>query len=63
MSVNKKTGEEIYLIPELCYMTGLTDHMRDNFKIMREVNSIMLTDAPQKIKESLKLFDLILANS
>ncbi|XP_015904269.2 piwi-like protein Ago3 [Parasteatoda tepidariorum] len=37
-----KEGEEprlICLIPELCFMTGLTDEMRNDFKVMRDVAS------------------------
>ena len=27
----------VMLVPELCYMTGLTDEMRSDFRIMKEV--------------------------
>jgi aubergine-like protein len=27
--------ETVYLVPELCRMTGLTDRMRENFNLMR----------------------------
>lgn len=27
----------IMLIPELCYMTGLTDEMRSDFRVMKEI--------------------------
>lgn len=35
--LNKRTGMKTYLIPELCRMTGLTEQMLADFKIMREV--------------------------
>jgi aubergine-like protein len=33
------SGDEslIYLVPELCRMTGLTDKMRNNFPLMQEL--------------------------
>jgi len=33
-----RSGQEICLIPELCYMTGLTDAMRANFNLMKDIN-------------------------
>ena len=39
----RKTKEEediaktIFLVPELCNMTGLTDQMKSNFKVMKDV--------------------------
>lgn len=60
--VNKRTGEELYLVPELCYLTGLTDWMKDQFKIMKEVNAIQYTDAPLKVKENIALFDKFMEN-
>lgn len=29
--------EFVYLVPELCRMTGLTDEMRGNFSVMRDL--------------------------
>lgn len=51
MSVNKRTGFVAYLVPELCLMTGLTDMMKDDFKVMRDIKREVLTDAPVKVKE------------
>jgi aubergine-like protein len=33
----QETGDIIYLIPELCVTTGLTDEMRSNFTIMKSI--------------------------
>ena len=33
----QETGDIIYLIPELCVTTGLTDQMRSNFTIMKSI--------------------------
>ncbi|XP_063984569.1 piwi-like protein 1 [Diachasmimorpha longicaudata] len=32
--------DEVLLIPELCYLTGLTDKLRNDFKIMRDLATI-----------------------
>lgn len=34
----------IYLVPELCEMTGLTDEHRANFTLMKELSTIMHKD-------------------
>ncbi len=51
LSVNRRTGYVSYLVPELCLMTGLTDQMKDDFKVMRDIRREVLTDAPVKVKE------------
>lgn len=38
VSEDRKTGKEIYLIPELCEMTGLTDAIRADFGMMKELS-------------------------
>jgi len=34
---DRKTGNEVALIPELCQLTGLTDQMRANFGLMKDL--------------------------
>lgn len=34
---NTDETETIFLIPELCYMTGITDEMRSDFRMMKDV--------------------------
>jgi len=34
---DRKTGNEVALIPELCQLTGLTDSMRADFKLMKDL--------------------------
>ncbi|KAL1459159.1 hypothetical protein WDU94_011166, partial [Cyamophila willieti] len=33
-------AELIYLVPELCYLTGLSDEMRNNFRLMKALGDI-----------------------
>ncbi|XP_022189829.2 piwi-like protein Ago3 [Nilaparvata lugens] len=49
----KKVQDEpkmIALVPELCYMTGLTDEMRSDFKVMKRLN--MVTSLPPNLRQA-----------
>ena len=48
----RRTLDKIALIPELCYLTGLSDDMRSDYKVMREVGSITRV-APEARKQNL----------
>ena len=51
MLVSKKDKfdkNEIYLVPELCDMTGLTDVMRADFNLMRDMAKYLLQRAKFK---------------
>lgn len=48
---DRRTGNEVALIPELCQLTGLTDAMRADFRLMKDLAVIMHTNADAKIKE------------
>ena len=48
---SRRTGQETVLIPELCYMTGLTDDMRANFNLMKDVNNVLQKPADARFKE------------
>jgi len=54
------TGErgekQVHLVPEVCYMTGLTDQMRSNFTIMRDLAQYTKQD-PEKKKRTLEEFN------
>ncbi len=34
---DRKTGNEVALIPELCQLSGLTDSMRADFRLMKDL--------------------------
>ena len=42
---------EIVLIPEFCYMTGLTDCQRANFNLMRELGTVLHKGGEERIRE------------
>jgi aubergine-like protein len=43
--LNDRIDKEIYLLPELCEMTGLTDEHRANFNLMKEMGQHLHKDA------------------
>lgn len=45
-------GEEtIYLVPEFCQLTGLTDQMRENFSLMKELSKHLHMGPQDRVKE------------
>ena len=59
ISKNRKTGQEIALVPELCNMTGLTDQQRANFNLMRDLAGQLHKDGKKRIEETKALMDEI----
>lgn len=53
---DRKTGNEVALIPELCQLTGLTDTMRADFRLMKDLAQIVHTNADRKVAECKSLF-------
>ena len=57
----RKTKEEeevpsmIYLIPELCRLTGLTDQMKADFKVMKDVAQFTRVTPTQRQEVSISL--------
>ncbi len=56
LTLNSITGEESYLVPELCRMTGLTEELLDDNRAMRDIRQVTHSDAPVKVKDCIKLF-------
>lgn len=44
-------AEYVYLVPELCRLTGLTDEMRADFHLMRDLGRMCTFESPSHIKE------------
>ncbi|CAK75192.1 unnamed protein product (macronuclear) [Paramecium tetraurelia] len=45
-----ESQKEIYLIPSLCQMTGLTDEMRNNFNAMKKISEITKPSADTRMR-------------
>nr|AAM96947.1 macronuclear development protein 1 [Stylonychia lemnae] len=59
---DRKTGNEIALIPELCQVTGLTDSMRADFRLMKDLAEIVHTNADRKVAECKNLLEIFNTN-
>jgi len=59
---DRKTGNEVALIPELCQLTGLTDQMRADFRLQKDLAQIVHTNAEKKVKECAHLFQTFQEN-
>lgn len=60
LHIEKKRGaidKSIYLIPELCVMTGLTDQQRTNIGLMRKLDTYIKPNPDQRIRRSVKLVE------
>lgn len=57
-----RKGEIIHLIPEYCYLTGLTEEMRANFQLMSKMAEITKGNPKIKVEESLSLLRSIKDN-
>jgi aubergine len=60
--INKRRdNQEIFLVPELCYLTGLTENMRSNFNMMKDMNAKTKGNPAEKLKETQDLIQKILS--
>lgn len=59
---DRKSGGFIYLIPELCYMTGLTDEMRGNFNLMKKLAELTSGNPAEKARECQSLIKAFFDN-
>jgi aubergine-like protein len=60
---DRRTGAEVALVPELCQLTGLTDSMRADFRLMKDLAQIVHTNADKKVMEIKNLFATFARNS
>lgn len=60
---DRRTGNEVALIPELCQLTGLTDAMRADFRLMKDLAQIVHTNADAKIREIKNLMNHFKTNA
>jgi aubergine len=62
ISKDLKKNTIIHLIPEFCYLTGLTDEMRSNFNLMKQMATITKGNPGEKMKECITLINTFLNN-
>ena len=46
----KQVERQIHLVPEVCYMTGLTDNMRSDYRIMQDLAQYTRQDPDKRHK-------------
>ena len=46
----REDAETVYLVPELCYLVGITDQMRNRKDVWREIKKVLKVDAPVRIR-------------
>lgn len=56
---DKKTGQEIALLPELCNLTGLTDGMRANFQLMKQLSGQLHKSGQVRLDQTKQLMSEI----
>ncbi|XP_050436939.1 piwi-like protein Siwi [Adelges cooleyi] len=63
-SVRQMGGEEaiVYLVPELCVMTGLTDQMRNNFTLMKEMAVYTRVNPNERVKRLVNFAQRLLSS-
>ena len=49
--VDRRSGQEVLLVPELCYLTGLTDNMRKDFRLMTDLAAHTRVEPVKRFKE------------
>lgn len=60
--IDKKNKQKLYLIPEFCYLTGLTEEMRSDFQTMKQISEITKGQAAQKMRECINHISSFLNN-
>lgn len=50
-SFKKENQKMIFLIPELCCLTGISDNMRQDFSLMKEINSYTHVEPNQRYEQ------------
>ena len=60
--ISEVKKKKIYLIPELCFMTGLSDEIRSDFKKIREISKITIGHVNSKFNECIDVVNRIKEN-
>ena len=50
-NIDRRSQQEVLLVPELCYLTGLTDEMRKDFRLMADLATHTRVEPSKRFKE------------
>lgn len=56
-TVDKKSKTELYLVPELCFMTGMNDKMRADFNLNKDIANTTKCPASERMKNTKSLIE------
>ena len=56
-------SDNVHLVPELCYLVGMTDQMRNRRFVWREIKQILKVDGPIKIQAMENLLHKVVKNA
>ena len=59
---DRRSQKKLYLIPELCAVTGLSEKQRNDFHLMQALAKITKPDAQKRLSEAAKLIELFYKN-
>ena len=54
-NVDKRSNQTIFLIPEFCFMTGMTDKMRSDFNLNKDISETTKCPANERIVKTTNL--------
>jgi aubergine len=58
-TLDKKSKRALYLIPEFCFMTGLTDKMRADFNLNKDIATTTKCPPSERMKNTQQLIQLL----
>jgi aubergine-like protein len=61
-SMDHKAGKEVFLVPEMCVLTGLSEEQRSNRNLMTELDKIIKPEPGVRLQRSKGLIDAIKQN-
>jgi aubergine-like protein len=59
---DKQSKNDIYLIPELCFLTGITQEIKQNYNLMKEIASVIKHSSKKKFDECKKLLQSFISS-
>ena len=60
--IDYRTKNEIHLIPELCYLIGLSNEIKQDYYLMKEVSSVIKSSVKKRFDECKKMINAFNSN-